>query len=282
MDLTDKKQLINFLKENRIWPKRKLGQNFLINQEVIDKMVETAKLTSKDFVLEIGPGLGILTRVLLQTGAKVFSIEKDRDFCAILEKSFHQKNFTLKCADALLEIKNLNLPKNYKVVASIPFQISSPLIQLLLSSSNKPKTMVILMQYEVAQRIAAKPGESERGFLTVLVENLATSKIIQKIDKENFYPIPEVDAAILLIKTKTEDFETSPFFFRLVKAGFASKRQQIANSFSNNLALPKEKIIKILKDCSLDPKLRAEDLALEEWYGLDKQISKFLKQSSKI
>ena len=273
IDLTNIIELKNYLRKKRIWPNHRLGQNFLIDRDVINKMVTSANVSRDDFILEIGPGVGVLTKALLEKDAHVLAIEKDRELYSLLKESFHQQNFTLKCADALLEIKELDLPQNYKVVSSIPFQISSPLIQLLLTSSRKPEIMVLLLQKEVAERLVAKPGKSARGYLTVLVENYANSEIVNIVGRECFYPEPEVDGAVILIKIKSADqIESEPLFFRFLKAGFAAKRRQIINAFSVNLNIDKAQVAKILAENNIDIKLRAEDLTLKEWHELYKKF----------
>ncbi len=253
-------------------PKKALGQNFLINESILPTIINAAEIKKGDIIIEIGPGLGILTKALLDAGAKVFAIEKDFDLIAKLTQTFgDRKNLKIVHQDALFF--DFSHFKRYKVVSNLPFYIASPIIRKFLESQNQPELMVLMIQKEVAEKILAKPGNSERGILTLSVEFYGNAEIIAEVSKNSFRPQPKVDAAIIRIKPLThprggiEQVEPKQFF-RIVKAGFSAKRQQIHNSLTATLRLPKDEIEKWLKKSSIDPQLRAEDLSLEDWLRL--------------
>jgi len=248
-------------------PKKQFGQNFLINPTVLPKMIAAAEIKNGDVVIEVGPGFGILTESLLKAGAKVYAIEKDFDLIAGLTKKFgNNKNLKLVHQDALFFDETTF--EKYKIVSNLPFNIASPIIRKFLETKYQPEMMVVMIQKEVAEKIVAKPGDSERGVLTVSVEFYGTAEIIAKISKNNFRPQPAVDAAIIKIVPKEKNNIDIKLFFRIVKAGFAAKRRQVHNSLAATLRLPKDEIIDMLKKAKIDPMLRAEDLSSDDWLKL--------------
>jgi len=256
-------------------PKKHLGQNFLINESILPTIIKAAEIKPDDVVIEVGPGTGILTEKLLKAGAKVFAIEKDFDLIAGLTQKFgNNKNLKIVHQDALF-FDETTFDK-YRVVANLPFNVAAPLIRKFLESSNQPEMMVLMVQKEVAEKIVAKPGDSERGILTLSVEFYGNAEIIADVSKNSFKPMPKVDAAVIKIKPKKLHLSgggksvESKLFFRIVKAGFAAKRQQIHNSLAATLRLPKDQVKNILTRSSIDPQLRAEDLTLKDWINLCK------------
>lgn len=281
--------------------KKSLGQNFLTSDKILPDIIKAAEITKDDIIIEIGPGLGILTKALLDMGAKVFTIEKDFELVEALKKALgNNKNLKIVHQDALffdIDImlaslraeakqskdchghnKHHDLATTYKVVANLPFNIASPLIRKFLEADNQPELMVVMVQKEVAEKIVASPGDSERGILTLAVEFYADREIIMEVSKNNFRPEPKVDAAILKITPKhhfvSDSKVDSKLFFRVVKAGFSSKRRQIHNSLAATLKLEKNIILEILKKAQIKPELRAEDLTLNEWLNLYEIIAK--------
>lgn len=250
-------------------PTRLLGQNFLLSEEVLDKLVAAAELTQDDTVLEIGPGLGFLTKRLARKAGLVIAIEKDRKLYKILRKHLKRyKNVKLIEGDALfLENSRFQIPNSkFKVVANIPYYLTGKVLEKFLSQENKPQLMVLLLQKEVAERITARPGEMS--LLSVSVQFYADPEIVAYVGRENFYPEPEVDSAIiklkLLRKPRLEVDEKR--FFQLIKIGFASKRKQLHNNLAS--ALGKKDYKLILQKLELNPLTRAEDLSLEDWARL--------------
>lgn len=277
LNLTNVKNIQNLLASHGIKPKKSLGQHFLINQSVVDKMIQTAEITPKDTILEIGPGLGILTQTLCQKAEKVIAIEIDPKMVEILKKTCgHFKNLKIINNDILSKSIDYQLSTiDYKLVSSLPYQITSPVIRKFLEAENKPQSLTLLIQKEMAQRITAKPGNRERGFLTVLVEFYSQTEIVAWVDKNNFWPKPKVDSAIIKISIRSQFYHLEPkSFFRIVQAGFSTKRRQIHNSLAGGLHLPKEKILDTLVKANIDPKRRAETLTLNEWIELYNLLTK--------
>lgn len=254
-----------------MFPKKSLGQNFLINEKIADQIIDAANLSREDTVLEIGPGTGILTDRLVRVAGQVLAVEKDYELVDKLRKRMGQKNLKLIHQDALWF--DLGLLSRYKVVANIPYNITSPLIRKFVENEPRPELLVLMVQKEVAERICAKPGDSSRGLLTLIVEFYADAEILFEVGRKEFLPAPKVDSAVIMIRPK--DKETirqigiePKLFFQVVKAGFSSKRQQIHNSLSGVLHLEKDQVTKLLFDSNIDPKMRAEALTQDQWIEL--------------
>ena len=271
-------ELKSQLARYNIRPDKRLGQNFLLNEEVLDKIVEAADLSKADTILEIGPGLGFLTARLGQRAGKVIAIEKDRKLARVLNKIFKKnKNIKIINDDILyLTADSSQLTAGYKVVANIPYYLTGKIIQEFLTGKSKPTLMVLLLQKEVAERITALPGQMS--ILSVSVQLHADPEIISHVGKENFYPVPEVDSAIVRLKilSKPRLAADEKEFFRLVKIGFSNKRKQLQNNlvsgFGKNFNYKA-----MLEDLKLNPLTRAQDLSLEEWGRLYDQLNKLTK-----
>ena len=253
-------------------PKKQLGQNFLVNESILPTIIKTAEIKPGDIVIEIGPGMGVLTKALLDAGAKVFAIEKDFDLIACLTQKFgNNKNLKIVHQDALwFDASHF---EKYKIASNLPFYIASPIIRKFLESKNPPELMVLMVQKEVAEKITAKPGNRERGILTLSVEFDGHAEIIATVSKNSFRPQPKVDASVIKIVPQKKPDITPKLFFRIVKAGFSSKRQQIHNSLAATLRLPRDQVISMLKKSNIDPQKRAEDLSLEEWIQLTENFN---------
>ncbi len=259
-----------------IKPKKSLGQNFLINAGILEKIVSAAELSSDDTVLEIGPGTGNLTKLLSEKAGRVIAIEKDRRLIDELREKFKNMNFEIIEGD-ILKIDIGTLISNplskasgnwggYKVVGNIPYYITSNLLRTIFEKWPKPKLIVLTVQKEVAQRIVAKPPDMNLLALSMQFYSIPT--IIGHISKGSFRPIPKVDSAIIKLIPKKDPLADQALFFKLIKAGFAGKRKQLANNLSKNLGIPKDKVIGILQELGLDEKVRAENLSLEKWSKL--------------
>lgn len=273
-----------FLKHYNFRPNDLLGQNFLIDEITLKKIVSAAELSVGDEVLEIGSGIGNLTEQLAAGAGFVLAIEKDERYFPILKERLgghlqsHTKtpsskaNVQLVFADALRFNFQEILKPGYKVVANIPYYITGKLIEMLVTAKNRPSKIILLLQKEVAQRIVAPKGELS--ILALSVQLYAKSKIIAEVPKESFYPQPKVDSAIIVLDIlpephlKVEEKE----FFRIIKACFAGKRKQIHNTLKNNLKIPADKLEKILADSGIDPISRPQQLSLEDWYSLYQKI----------
>ena len=280
----------NILRQNNLAALKRLGQHFLVNEKVLKKIVGAADLSKKDVVIEIGPGLGILTRELALKCRKVIAIEKDRKIAGLLKENLKSFNNVEIIQDDILKIDLKKVPvslrktgtlNSYKVIANIPYYITSPILKLFLESSVKPKAMVLLIQKEVAERICAAPGKLS--VLALSVQIYGEPKIIDLVSKNSFWPVPKVDSAILKIdsiksaaeveknlKLKKTDINN---LFRIIKIGFSSKRKKLANNLSAGLNLEKEEILKIFKKLEINKNSRAQELDLDEWAGLAKFFS---------
>lgn len=252
-----------------------MGQNFLIDETSLNKVVEAAELDQNDTILEIGPGMGVLTQALAKTVKKVVAIEKDPVMVSVLQETLKSyDNIELRRGDAL-KFPNSQLPMtNYKVVANIPYYLTSPIIRMFLETDNPPKCMVLMIQKEVAQRICAKPPDMS--LLAVSVQFYASAKIISYISKNCFWPTPKVDSAIIKItplETKKpassagRDVDATAFF-TVVKAGFSQPRKQLANNLSKALNMDRDEVNTWLMKNSIESKQRAETLSVEDWIEL--------------
>lgn len=250
--------------------KKELGQNWLRDRTMLAAIADEAALTPDDTVLEIGPGLGTLTSEILRHAGNVIAVEFDRDLAAKLPGQFPGKNLTVVNED-ILSFDLDRLPSGYKVVANVPYYITSKIIEKLMTATNKPSLVVILVQKEVAERIAARPGDMS--ILAVSAQMFAETRLGVVIPREYFMPPPKVDSQVIVLETRQAPLvasEDEKAFFRVVKAGFASKRKKLRSSISAGLAISKPAAEELLRHAAIDPELRAEDLSLDDWKRLAK------------
>ncbi|MGL5055696.1 MAG: 16S rRNA (adenine(1518)-N(6)/adenine(1519)-N(6))-dimethyltransferase RsmA [Fusobacteriaceae bacterium] len=257
--------------------KKKFGQNFLTHQnEVLEKIMEVSKVTEENTVIEIGPGEGALTELLLEKGKKLFCFEIDTDLEKILDKKFsYNPKFNLKMGDVLeADLKEiLNDEKNVKVVANIPYYITSPIINKLIENRDKISEIYIMVQKEVAERICSKAGK-ERSVLTLAVEYFGEAEYLFTIPKEFFTPIPKVDSAFMSIKLYNGKYENQideNVFFKYVKAAFSNKRKNILNNLST-LGYSKDEVREIVKELGISDNERAENITIEKYIELAKYL----------
>ena len=258
-----------------IRPSKKLGQNFLTNKGIVKKTVQAANLVPDDIVLEVGPGLGALTKEIAQKAKKVIAVEKDKKLIPLLKEELKDyKNIKIINADILKIRRGPSSTDfaNYKVIASLPFYAASPIIRMFLENppaSRQPQKMVLIVQKEVAQKIVAKPPKMN--ILAVSVQVYGKPEIVSYISKGSFWPAPKVDSAILKITPFKKPIEVGPlYFFRIVRAGFAHPRKQLINNFSKELKIKKEDVELWLKKNSIDPTRRAQTLFVQDWINLAK------------
>lgn len=248
--------------------KKSFGQNWLRDNYVLDKIVESAQVDSGDTVLEIGPGLGTLTQKLLETDCSLVAVEADRDLIPNLQRIFQNKpNFRLINED-ILKFDLSAMAKGYKVVANIPYYLTSNLIRNLLEAHNAPSLMVLLVQKEVAERILARPGQMS--VLAFSVQYYAKPEYVMDVKKELFDPIPKVDSAVIRINLHQKPiFEADhQKLFRLVKAGFGEKRKMLRNSLSGGLGIANSQTESILDKSEIKPTARAQELSMNDWHRL--------------
>ncbi|MDD5509705.1 MAG: 16S rRNA (adenine(1518)-N(6)/adenine(1519)-N(6))-dimethyltransferase RsmA [Dehalococcoidales bacterium] len=258
-----------------------LGQHFLIDEEVLKLTTSSAELTATDVVIEVGPGLGVLSRELASRAGRLFTIELDSKLAVILKNDLaHFLNVTV-INDDVLNIDPASLlqggqvgfspvtdsPLHYKVVANLPYYITSAVLRHFLEASLRPRLMILMMQKEVAQAIVAGPGGMS--LLSISVQFYARPEIIEYVPAHCFYPQPKVDSALLKVLSYPEPPAVDRVsFFRLVRAGFTASRKQICNSLARGLGLPKDEVISWLVKVGIAPQRRAETLALDEWVEL--------------
>lgn len=245
-----------------------LGQNFLQDPEALERIVAAAEIQPGDTVLEIGPGLGSLTRYLAAAAKEVVAVELDEGLLPPLQAVLAPyANVRLMQGDILeFAPKDLALEKDYIVVANIPYYITSAVIRHLLENEPKPRRVVLTVQKEVAQRICAQPGDMS--ILALSVQVYGKPRIAAHIPAEAFFPAPKVDSAVLCM-----DIYASPLiqedllkpFFKLIKAGFSQKRKTLRNSLSSGLHIPPAEAADLLTRADIDPQRRAETLSIEEW-----------------
>lgn len=252
-------------------PKKELGQHWLTDRFILSEIADAAGIEQKDTVLEIGPGLGTLTSELLRRAWKIVAVEFDTDLAAKLPGQFPGKNLTVLNED-ILSFDLDTLPPGYVVVANVPYYITSKIVQKLMTANNKPKVAVLLVQKEVAQRIAAEPGEMS--ILAISAQVYAEATLGIEVPKRYFTPPPKVDSQVVILRTRPTplvEADDAPAFFRVVKAGFSAKRKKLRSSLAGGLGIDKPAAEAMLINGNISPDLRAEDLSINEWRALQQR-----------
>jgi 16S rRNA (adenine1518-N6/adenine1519-N6)-dimethyltransferase len=273
------------LREWELTPQKALGQNFLADRRVLGQILAAAEISAADMVLEIGPGLGTLTQALAEQAQHVVAVELDRQLVALLHDRMRAfPNVQVVVGDILaLDISELlpveqasgsagrgaRGPTAYKVVANIPYNITSAVLRHLLEAQIRPQLIVLMVQREVAQRITAKPGDMS--LLSVSVQFYGQPRLVRRVPARAFYPVPKVDSAIIRIdphpQLPLEPEEVEPFF-DVVRAGFGQRRKQLRNSLLHGLGLSAECIAGALEQAGVDGERRAQTLSVGEWVTL--------------
>ena len=256
-------------------PDKRLGQNFLIDENALRKIVEIAPISLEEAVLEVGPGLGGLTRLLATQAQKVVAVELDERLIPILKQVLSTyPNVQIVQGDILaLDPVQLIDTSHYQVVANIPYYITSALVRHLLEAGRRPSCLVLTVQREVAGRICASPGEMS--LLALSVQVYGQPQIRAHIPAGAFYPSPKVDSAVIRVDIYQQPVIPHPLlgsFFRLAKAGFSQRRKTLGNALAAGLAWPKSKAEAMLLAAEIDPRRRAETLSLAEWEALTRQF----------
>ena len=263
------------------------GQNFLNDEHIVNSIIDNSSITKEDLVIEVGPGLGTLTKYLIESAGHTISVELDPKMITVLEERFSlYDNFTLLHDDILkvdlntlientLKEKNL---KRAKVVANLPYYITTPIIMKLLEEKLNLDSITVMVQKEVAERLSCTPGKSNTGAITYTIWYYTEPEIILNVPKDSFIPAPKVDSAVLklniLPKTRVE-LKNEELFFKVIKAGFMQKRKTLLNSLSNSNIDTKENLENMLLNLNLDLKIRAENLSLEDF----KNIADYLNEN---
>ena len=275
MNLREETEFI--LKKYGLRANKKLGQNFLINEEIINQIIEKADVNKNDTIIEIGPGLGSLTAKLLENANKVIAIELDSNMSNILKERFClYDNFELIKKDVLKVDLNEIVEKydSVKVVANLPYYITTPIIMKLLEEKLKLKSITVMVQKEVGERFCAVPNSKEYGAITISINYYTKPEIIIDVPKENFEPMPEVDSCVIKLDVRNVppvELKNEKDFFNLIKAGFSQRRKTINNSLAS-MGISKEKIKNVLEKLGIDSKLRAENLTMEQFADISNNM----------
>jgi 16S rRNA (adenine1518-N6/adenine1519-N6)-dimethyltransferase len=278
-------QTRKLLRHYNIRAKKGLGQNFLVDDGILQSIIQAADLKPTDTVIEVGPGLGLMTAELAKRAGWVIAIELDNHLADILNETLQYENIVVLNEDvlgaspaAILQGGPPGFPaafNQYKVVANLPYYITQPVIRHFLEAPVKPEKMVLMVQKEVAETICAEAGQ--RRVLSIAVQFYGKPSIVAKVPPASFFPAPDVDSAVIQIdvyKQPPVEVDNPEGFFKLVRAGFTAARKQAANSLSQGLGLPRPAINQMLARADIDPQRRAETFTLEEWAALWRVFSR--------
>jgi 16S rRNA (adenine1518-N6/adenine1519-N6)-dimethyltransferase len=271
IDLTNIQVLRHLLQAHHMRPNKSFGQNFLVDRAILQKIIEAAELEQDDQVLEVGAGTGVLTRELAREVRRVVAVELEQDMLTLLEKTAGgHPNVEIIARNLLyLDPQEVFGQDRYKLVANLPYYITAPTFRHFLESANPPRLLVVMVQYEVAQRITAKPGDLS--LLAVSIQFYGQPRIIARVPARAFYPAPKVDSAIVRVDLHAQTPlgpEERDGFFRVVQAGFSERRKQIHNSLTHGLHHKNEEIRAWLDAAGIEANRRAETLSIEEWLRL--------------
>ncbi len=271
------------LAKSGIRPRKRLGQHFLQDPSIADRIIAQARFTNTDVAIEVGAGLGALTIPILAHVSHVVAVEKDPLLIAILKERLPLKEMekiTLVAEDMLkLQVKEIydTFNQKLKILGNLPYNISSPFLKKLMDNRNCIKTAVLMFQYEFAQRLAAGPRKRQYGALSVITQYCARVSPLMRVKREAFYPKPKVDSMVVEIdfeKPYPSQAEDELLFQRIVKAAFSHRRKTILNSLERGLApVSREMLERALKKCLIDPKRRAETLTIDEYIGLTSALA---------
>ena len=260
---------------------KRFGQNFLIDSNILENIVSAANITKEDFVLEIGPGIGTMTQYLCENAREVVAVEIDKSLIPILQDTLSEYNNVEVINEDVLkvDIKKLaeerNDGKPIKVVANLPYYITSPIIMMLLESELNIDEIVVMVQKEAGERLCAKVGTRQAGAVSVAVNFYADGEILFDVPRESFMPSPKVDSVVIRLKIGNEckyEIENKKKFFSVVKCAFAQRRKTALNSISNTMGVPKAKLTEIFEELGLDINIRPEKLTMENLIELSEKI----------
>ncbi|MEF9960254.1 MAG: 16S rRNA (adenine(1518)-N(6)/adenine(1519)-N(6))-dimethyltransferase RsmA [Niameybacter sp.] len=267
---------------------KKFGQNFLIDPRVLDKIINAAEITKEDCVIEIGPGIGSVTQALLENAGRVISIEIDDQLIPILTEQYgHNEHFRLIHQDVLkVDLKKLieeeSPNRKIKVVANLPYYITTPIIMMLLEHNLPIESITVMVQKEVADRMASKPGSKQYGAITVAMNYYCSTGLVANVPQNCFMPRPNVDSAVIKLTLHSEpvvDVEDANQMLRIIKAAFSQRRKTLLNTLASNgnLGIDKESIKNVLEESGVGPSTRGETLSLENYAMLSNFIDNYRK-----
>lgn len=251
-------------------PSKKYGQNFLIDENVIQRILETAAVTKEDTVVEVGPGFGVLTLPLASAAGRLVTFEIEKKLAPYWEsKLVDFKNLEIIWGNVLKQFSNFQI-LNYKVVANLPYQITSAVIRMFLEAEVPPKEMVLMVQKEVGERICAKPGDMS--LLSVAVQYYAQANYEFTVSKAAFWPSPQVDSAVISIRPK-QNVKNDEFFFKLVRVGFANRRKLLVKNLESVVSREnKKKLREVFDLLHFLPTVRAQELSVDDWKNLVERL----------
>lgn len=273
------------IKKYGITANKRLGQNFLINDEVVKTIIKSAKINKEDMIIEIGPGLGTLTKPLLESAGRVICIELDKRMIGILNDRFKlYNNFNIINEDVLkvdlqtlIKENKMDGIKNVKIVANLPYYITTPIIMKLLEDKLDIETITVMVQKEVADRLTAKPGEKYTGAITYGVSYYTNPSRICEVDKTSFIPAPEVDSTVIelqVLKKPNVEVKNEELMFKIIKVAFMQKRKTLLNALANsNIFGTKQQIEQMLIKLEINPQIRAENLSLQDFANIANKIN---------
>lgn len=273
------------MKKYNIRANKSLGQNFLISEDVVDKIIANSQIEKNDLVIEIGPGLGTLTKRLLEKAGKVICVELDPKMVEILQDRFSlYDNFVLINQDILKvdlnklilnEKENSNI-ENVKIVANLPYYITTPIIMKLLEEELDLESITVMIQKEVADRLIATPGEKDTGAITYAVYYYSTAEGIMEVPKDSFIPEPAVTSKVIKLNIRKNppiEVKDKEYMFKIIKNAFMQRRKTLINALTNtNIFENKDEATKILKELNLDLNVRAEKLSIEDFANITNKI----------
>lgn len=271
-------ETIGILEKYKIKANKDLGQNFLINDDVIEKIIEKSQIEKNDLIIEIGPGLGVLTNLLLEKSDNVVAIELDKRMVEIISKRFILKNNLQIINENVLKVdlnklinerkKQTNINK-VKIVANLPYYISTPIIMKLLEEKLEIDEIIVMVQKEVAQRLVAKTGTKDVGAITYAVEYFSEAEKVIDVPKESFIPSPKVESAVIKLKIRKEAYvqvKDEKMLFNIIQKSFSQRRKTLVNALVNGkIVESKEKAEKIIKELNINENIRGEKLTLEDF-----------------
>ena len=276
MDLYE--ETIKVLKQYKITANKKLGQNFLVDEKIIEEIIKAANISKKDLIIEIGPGIGSLTKSIIPNAGKTICIELDKKMANIISNRFKNEieiiNEDILKVD-LKKIAEQNKDKNIKVVANLPYYITTPIIMKLLESNLELESITVMVQKEVAERLIAKPGDSLSGAITYTVYYYAIGTKITDVPNNSFIPKPEVTSQVIKLTLRKEPItyiENKEKFFEIIKLAFMQRRKTLVNSLANSKISTKQKIEQILDELNIGKNIRAENLTMEQFAEIAKRI----------
>lgn len=278
--LINPQNTIEFIKKNEFTFKKRFGQNFLIDERVLNKIMDGADITKEDSVLEIGPGIGTMTQALCERAGEVTAVEIDRDLIPILNETLSVfDNVRIINEDVLKLDLNSISDKPLKVVANLPYYITTPIVMELFESGARLESVTVMVQKEVADRMQAVPGGKDYGALSLAVQYYAEAEVIANVPPNCFIPRPGVGSAVINLKCHKEKPvcpQNEEYMFRLIKAAFAQRRKTLLNALKNDssLNLSKEKIQEVFSELGIDERIRGEKLSLADFAALS---DRFLK-----